>query len=67
MSERATILSNERLRQALAVRDWLVGEEREISDPNVIWRVSASSSFAMFCGWQARATKARLRRRKGRM
>jgi adenylate cyclase len=35
-SEPATLLSNERLRQALAVRDWLVGEAREISDPNVI-------------------------------
>jgi adenylate cyclase len=31
-----SILSNERLRQALAVRDWLLGEAREISDPNVI-------------------------------
>jgi len=35
-SEPATILSNERLRLALAVRDWLVGEAHEISDPNVI-------------------------------
>jgi adenylate cyclase len=35
-SEPATILSNERLRQALAVRDWLLGEAREIGDPNVI-------------------------------
>jgi adenylate cyclase len=34
--EPATILTNERLRQALAVRDWLLGEAREISDPNVI-------------------------------
>ena len=33
---RAEILSNERLRQALAVRDWLLGEAREIRDPNVI-------------------------------
>jgi len=32
----AEILSNERLRQALAVRDWLLGEAREIRDPNVI-------------------------------
>jgi adenylate cyclase len=31
-----SILSNERLRQALAVRDWLLGEARQISDPNVI-------------------------------
>jgi adenylate cyclase len=29
-------LSNERLRQALAVRDWLLGEAHEISDPNII-------------------------------
>jgi adenylate cyclase len=35
-SEPATILSNERLRLTLAVRDWLVGEAHEISDPNVI-------------------------------
>jgi adenylate cyclase len=35
-SESATILSNERLHQALAVRDWLVGDAREISDPNII-------------------------------
>jgi len=35
-SEKVTILSNERLRQALAVRDWLLGEAREISDPNII-------------------------------
>ncbi len=32
----AEILSNERLRQALAVRDWLLGEARGIRDPNVI-------------------------------
>jgi adenylate cyclase len=32
----AEILSHERLRQALAVRDWLLGEAREIRDPNVI-------------------------------
>lgn len=32
----AEILSYERLRQALAVRDWLLGEAREIRDPNVI-------------------------------
>jgi adenylate cyclase len=36
MAEPATILSDERLRQSLAVRDWLLGEAREISDPNVI-------------------------------
>jgi adenylate cyclase len=36
VAEPARILSNERLRQALAVRDWLLGEAREISDPNVI-------------------------------
>ena len=35
-SEPTIILGNERLRQALAVRDWLVGEAREITDPNVI-------------------------------
>ncbi|MGC2409902.1 MAG: adenylate/guanylate cyclase domain-containing protein, partial [Methyloceanibacter sp.] len=35
-SEKVTILSNERLRQALAVRDWLLGEAREIGDPNII-------------------------------
>ena len=33
---RRHVLSNERLRQTLAVRDWLLGEAREISDPNVI-------------------------------
>ncbi|MGZ5918100.1 MAG: adenylate/guanylate cyclase domain-containing protein, partial [Methyloceanibacter sp.] len=36
VAEPATILSNERLRLTLAVRDWLVGEAHEISDPNVI-------------------------------
>jgi adenylate cyclase len=36
LAEPATILSNERLRLTLAVRDWLVGEAHEISDPNVI-------------------------------
>lgn len=36
MSEPAKTLSNERLRQSLAVRDWLLGEAHEISDPNVI-------------------------------
>ena len=35
-SESAATLSNERLRLTLAVRDWLVGEAHEISDPNVI-------------------------------
>ena len=35
VAEPATILSNERLRLTLAVRDWLVGEAHEISDPNV--------------------------------
>ena len=35
-SEFAATLSNERLRLTLAVRDWLVGEAHEISDPNVI-------------------------------
>ena len=36
--EQATtdVLSNERLRRALTVRDWLLGEAREIRDPNVI-------------------------------
>lgn len=32
----AEVLSHERLRQALIVRDWLLGEAREIRDPNVI-------------------------------
>ena len=32
----AKLLSNERLRQAIAVRDWLLGEARTIRDPNVI-------------------------------
>jgi adenylate cyclase len=36
MSEAAMTLSNERLRLSLAVRDWIVGEAHEISDPNVI-------------------------------
>ena len=36
MSDLAAILSNERLRLTLAVRDWLVGEARDIADPNVI-------------------------------
>ena len=36
MSDPAATLSNERLRLALAVRDWLVGEARDVSDPNVI-------------------------------
>ncbi len=35
-SEPATILSNERLRLSLAVRDWILGEAREIGDPNII-------------------------------
>jgi len=32
----AVMLSNERLRLSLAVRDWILGEAREISDPNII-------------------------------
>ena len=36
MSDPAATLSNERLRLTLAVRDWLVGEARDVSDPNVI-------------------------------
>ncbi len=36
VAEPATILSDERLRQALSVRDWLLGDAREIGDPNVI-------------------------------
>lgn len=36
LSGRSITLSNERLRQTLAVRDWLLGEAYEISDPNVI-------------------------------
>ncbi len=35
-SEPTTIVSNERLRLALAVRDWILGEAREIGDPNII-------------------------------
>ena len=31
-----TILSDERMRLSLAVRDWLLGEAREIGDPNII-------------------------------
>jgi adenylate cyclase len=37
--EPVTILSNERLRQSLAVRDWLLGEAREVADPNIILEV----------------------------
>jgi adenylate cyclase len=36
LSEPAPILSNERLRLSLAVRDWILGEAREIGDPNII-------------------------------
>jgi hypothetical protein len=36
VSDLAAILPNERLRLTLAVRDWLVGEARDIADPNVI-------------------------------
>ncbi|MCJ7597459.1 MAG: adenylate/guanylate cyclase domain-containing protein [Methyloceanibacter sp.] len=36
MTDLGAILSNERLRLTLAVRDWLVGEARDIADPNVI-------------------------------
>ena len=32
----AEILSHERLREALIVRDWLLGEAREIRGPNAI-------------------------------
>ena len=35
-TEPATILSDERLRLSLAVRDWILGEAREIGDPNII-------------------------------
>jgi hypothetical protein len=34
--EPTTILSNERLRQALAVRDWLLGEAREVAEDRAI-------------------------------
>jgi adenylate cyclase len=34
--ESTTNLSNERLRLSLTVRDWILGEAREIGDPNVI-------------------------------
>ena len=30
------VLSNERLRASLAIRDWILGEAREIGDPNII-------------------------------
>ena len=36
MSDLAAMLSTERLRLTLAVRDWLVGEARDVADPNVI-------------------------------
>src|SRR5262245_3177208 len=36
VSDLAETLSTERLRLTLAVRDWLVGEARDIADPNVI-------------------------------
>jgi adenylate cyclase len=35
-TEPATILTDERLRLSLAVRDWILGEAREIGDPNII-------------------------------
>jgi adenylate cyclase len=35
-SDPAIALSNERLRLSLAVRDWILGEAREIGDPNII-------------------------------
>jgi adenylate cyclase len=35
-SDPAIQLSNERLRLSLAVRDWILGEAREIGDPNII-------------------------------
>ena len=34
--EPAPVLSNERLRASLAIRDWILGEAREIGDPNII-------------------------------
>src|SRR5690242_21442934 len=34
--EPALVLSNERLRASLAIRDWILGEAREIGDPNII-------------------------------
>jgi adenylate cyclase len=36
VSDLAATLSDERLRLCLALRDWLVGEARDIGDPNVI-------------------------------
>jgi adenylate cyclase len=36
VSDPAATLSNERLRLTLALRDWLVGEARDIANPNVI-------------------------------
>jgi hypothetical protein len=30
------VLSNGRLRASLAIRDWILGEAREIGDPNII-------------------------------
>jgi len=35
-SDPAIQLSNERLRLSLAIRDWILGEAREIGDPNII-------------------------------
>jgi len=35
-SDSGVTLSNERLRLSLAVRDWILGEAREIGDPNII-------------------------------
>jgi adenylate cyclase len=34
--ESDVVLSNERLRASLAIRDWILGEAREIGDPNVV-------------------------------
>jgi len=36
LPEPATSLSDERMRLSLAIRDWLLGEAREIGDPNII-------------------------------
>jgi adenylate cyclase len=34
--EPGVVLSDERLRASLAIRDWILGEAREIGDPNII-------------------------------
>src|SRR4029078_9031034 len=40
-SDPAIQLSNERLRLSLAIRDWILGEAREIGDPNILPEAAA--------------------------